>query len=217
MSRFLNELDAKNLLASYGLPMAKSAVGHCAQEARRLAMEMGFPVVMKVLSPDILHKTDAGCVVLGVREPREAEEAYSRILDNARAYDPGAKVDGVLIQEMAPAGLEIILGVKKDPQFGPVVMVGTGGIYVEVFKDIALRLLPITRLDAVEMLEETKLCEMVRGARGRTCDEEALIRALLCLSDAVSSNPEIEEIDINPFFLYEKGARGVDALIKLER
>ena len=215
MSRFLNELDARDLLASCGLPMAKSAVGHSAEEAQRLAGEMGFPVVMKVLSADILHKTDAGCVFLGINNSQEAAEAYARILENAKIYNAGAEIEGVLIQEMAPAGLEVILGVKKDPQFGPVLMVGTGGIYVEVFRDIAFRLLPITRLDAVEMLEETKLCKMVRGARGRTYDEEALIYAMLCMSDAVCGNTEIEEIDINPFFLYEKGARGVDALIKI--
>ncbi len=215
MSTFLNELDAKNLLSQYGVPMAGSFVAHSPAEARQLAAGLPGPSVMKILSPDIQHKTDAGCVFVGVAA-EAAEDTYETILKNAGNYDKNAKIDGVLVQEMAPAGLEVILGMKQDPQFGPVIMAGTGGIYVEVFADIALRLLPISRTDAAEMIAETKLSKILHGARGTVYDEDALIDALMAMSKLVLSKPEIEEIDINPLFLYEKGrgAKGVDALIK---
>lgn len=217
MSKFLNELEAKNLLAEYGVPMAKSFLAVEENEAAELAKRLEFPVVMKVLSADIPHKTEAGCVFVGVKDEGEARETFRRILQNAETYDPQAKLDGVLIQEMAPEGLEVIVGMKKDPQFGPVVMAGTGGIYVEVFRDIALRLLPISRKDAKAMIAETKLGAIIKGARGTKYDEEALIDALLRVSEAVAADPSIQEIDINPLFLYEqgRGAKGVDALIKM--
>ncbi|MEA4963187.1 acetate--CoA ligase family protein [Lutispora sp.] len=217
MSKFLNELDARNLLSQYEISMAKSFLSKTIEEAKEAAQKLELPVVMKILSSDIIHKTEAGCVFVGVKTEEEVEEAFTKICDNANHYNPDAKIDGVLIQEMAPAGLEAIIGMKKDPQFGPVIMVGSGGIYVEVFKDVALRLLPITRLDASKMLTETKLSQIINGARGTVYDKETLINTLLKLSNLIIENPTIEEIDINPFFLYEegKGAKGVDALIKL--
>ncbi|EEG75615.1 acetate--CoA ligase family protein [[Clostridium] hylemonae] len=216
MSRFLNELDAKNLLSEYGVPMAKSMVAGTKEEAVRAAEELEFPVVMKILSADIQHKTEAGCVCLGV-EKEEVEETYEKILENARSYKADAAVDGVLIQEMAAQGLEVIVGMKKDPQFGPVLMTGSGGIYVEVFQDIALRLLPVDRKEAVRMIKETKLYQIIRGARRTEYDLDALVDSLLKVSELAVDQPSIEEIDINPLFLYEKGkgAKGVDALIKI--
>ena len=216
MSRFLNELDAKKLLSEYGVPMAKSRVATTKEEALRIAAEVEFPIVMKILSADIQHKTEAGCVFLGV-EKEEVEEKFAQIMENARAYKADAAIDGVLIQEMAEDGLEVIVGMKKDPQFGPVIMTGSGGIYVEVFKDIALRLLPIDRKEAVKMIKETKLCQIIKGARGTEYDMDALVESLLRVSELVEDQPSVEEIDINPLFLYEKGrgAKGVDALIKI--
>lgn len=217
MSRFLNELDGKNLLAQYGVPMAKSLVATTESEAAEGAEQLKYPLVMKILSSDIQHKTEAGCVFLGIEGAEQVPAVFRKILENARSYAPEARLDGVLLQEMAPPGLEVILGMKKDPQFGPVVIVGTGGIYVEVYKDVAMRLLPIERRDAWQMIGETKLAAIMGGARGTVYDQEALIDALMKLSDAVQANPQIEEIDINPLFLYEKGkgAKAVDALIKL--
>lgn len=216
MSWFLNELDARNLLAKYGVPMAKSAVSHSEEEAEALAQSMDFPVVMKILSSHIIHKTEAGCVFLGVENAEQVRKVYRKILENAKAYDKNATIDGVLIQEMAAKGLEVIVGMKHDPQFGPVIMVGTGGIYVEIFQDVALRLLPITRRDAEDMIAETKLSKILDGARGTVYDKESLIDVLLKLSDAALANPDIQEVDINPLFLYEKGkgVKGVDALIR---
>lgn len=215
MNRNLNEWDAARLLNKHGIPMVKSAVSHSEEDAKSKAQAMNFPVVMKILSSDILHKTEAGCVITGITNPKQVEEAYHKILKNAESYRKDAVVEGVLVQEMAEKGLEVIVGMKHDPQFGPVLLAGTGGIYVEVFEDISLRLLPITRREAKAMLEETRLIKIIRGARGTVYDEDALIDILLRLSDMVLMNPLIREIDVNPLFLYEqgKGAKGVDALI----
>ncbi|MHB1393030.1 MAG: acetate--CoA ligase family protein [Clostridia bacterium] len=217
MSTFLNELDANKLLSSFDIPMAKSFCCKVAEEALLVAEELKFPVVMKILSPDIQHKTEAGCVFIGISSKEQVEKTFELIMKNAKAYNPDAVIDGVLIQEMAEKGLEIIVGMKKDPQFGPVIMAGSGGIYVEVFKDIALRLLPIDRYEAERMLAETKAYQIINGARGKTYDIDKLIDVLLNVSRLIQENDSIEEIDINPFFIYEKGkgGKGVDALIKI--
>ncbi len=217
MSRFLNELEAKELLSASGVPMASSWLAKTKEEAVQMAQKAGFPVVMKILSADIQHKTEAGCVFIGVKSEQEAETVFEMIIEKARVYNPKATIDGVLIQEMASSGLEVIVGMKKDPQFGPVVLVGSGGIYVEVFQDVAMRLVPITKQDAKEMLQETKLYQMIRGARGIVYDEAVLIDTLMKISELVQKHPNIEELDINPLFLYEmgKGAKGVDALIRI--
>lgn len=216
MSRFLNESDAKNLLSEYGVPMAKSRVARTKEETKKVINGMEFPVVMKVLSADIQHKTEAGCVFLGV-ERDKVDEIFDKICNNARSYAPDAVIDGILIQEMADSSLEVIVGMKKDPQFGPVLMVGLGGIYVEVIQDISLRLLPADREEVQRMLTETRLYKIIKGARGTKYDEKALIDALMSVSKVALEEPSVEEIDINPLFLYEegKGAKGVDALIRM--
>lgn len=218
MSRFLNELDANILLSGYEIPMARSFLCQSIEEAAEKAKQLQFPVVMKILSSDILHKTDAGCVFVGVKNEEELKTAFNKILENARAYKSDADIDGVLIQEMADKGLEMIAGMKLDPQFGPTIMVGSGGIYVEVYKDVALRLLPINRPEAEKMLKETNIYKVISGLRGSVFDGEAIIDVLLKLSKLVMENPDIEEIDINPLFVYEKGmgVKGVDALIKMK-
>lgn len=216
MDKFLNELEASKLLSSYGIPMTESKVCKTKEEAILKVEKMNFPLVMKILSPDIQHKTDANCVFLGINSIEEVKINFEKILINARNYNIDARIDGVLIQEMAANGLEVIIGIKKDPQFGPLVMVGLGGIYVEVFKDISLRLIPITRYDAEEMIKETNMYKIIQGARGVKYDEDCLINTILNLSDLIAGQPDIEEVDINPFLLYEegKGGKGVDALIK---
>ncbi len=219
MNKFLNELDANKLLSGYEIPMAKSFLCQSTEDAVEKAKQLQFPVVMKILSSDILHKTDAGCVFVGVRNEEELKTAFQKILENAKAYKPDADIDGVLIQEMADNGLEMIVGMKLDPQFGPTIMVGSGGIYVELYKDVALRLLPINRADAEKMLKEVNIYKVISGLRGRVYDGEAIISVLLKVSKLVMENPDIEEIDINPLFVYEKGqgAKGVDALIKMKK
>lgn len=218
MSRFLNELDANILLSGYEIPMARSFLCQSTEEAVEKAKQLQFPVVMKILSSDILHKTDAGCVFVGVKNEEELKTAFNKILENARAYKADADINGILIQEMADKGLEMIVGMKLDPQFGPTIMVGSGGIYVEVYKDVALRLLPVNRPEAEKMLKETNIYKVINGLRGRVFDGEAIIDVLLKVSKLVMENPDIEEIDINPLFVYEKGigVKGVDALIKMK-
>lgn len=217
MKNFLNELEANKLLSSRDIPMAISKLCKTAEEAISTAEEIGYPVVMKVLSSDILHKTEAGCVFIGVKNREEAEEIYNKIIKNANKYNPKAKINGVLVQEMAKKGLELIIGMKKDPQFGPVIMFGLGGIYVEVFKDIALRLLPLDEKEIVEMIKETKVYEIIQGARGTKYDIDTVVDTIAKISKLVQENSNIDEIDINPFFLYEKGkkGKGVDALVKV--
>lgn len=217
MRRFLNEIEASRLLSSHGIFMAESRACVTKEEAVKEAKRMQFPLVMKVLSSDIQHKTDAGCVFLGIDSIEKVNESFDKIISNAKEYSSDAKIDGILIQEMAEKGLEVIIGMKKDPQFGSVVMTGMGGIYVEVFKDISLRLIPLSYYDAEAMIKETKLYKVIQGARGIKYDMECLIDTILKLSDLAQKNEEIEEIDINPFFLYEegKGGKGVDALIKV--
>lgn len=219
MSRFLNELDANKLLSSYEIPMAQSFLCTNLEDALSKAELLMFPVVMKVLSSDILHKTDAGCVFVGVKDKDELKIYFNKILENAKSYNSNAKIDGILIQEMAEKGLEIIIGMKKDQQFGPTIMVGSGGIYVEVYKDVALRLLPIKRTDAEKMIMETKIYKVIEGLRGKVYDVEAIIETLLKVSKMCMENPNIEELDINPLFVYEKGrgVKGVDALVKIEK
>lgn len=218
MSKFLNELESNKLLSSFDIPMAKSYLCKTINDAEKYAEEIRFPVVMKILSSDILHKTEANCVFVGVNNKEDVRKTFELIMNNGKSYNPKAVIDGVLIQEMAEKGLEVIIGMKTDAQFGPVIMVGMGGIYVEVFKDISLRLLPIGVNDAYEMIMETKLYEIINGARGTNYDMDELVKVLLRVSNLVKENSSISEIDINPFFLYEngKGGKGVDALIRVD-
>jgi acyl-CoA synthetase (NDP forming) len=213
----LDEYNASRIMSEAGIPMAKGVVCKDLDSAIKAAEYYNYPVVIKIASPNILHKTDVGCVKVGIKNKTELTEAYYSILDNATKSNPDAHILGVLVQEMVPQGLELIAGMKRDPQFGPVLMFGMGGIYVEAFQDVALRLIPITRADAVKMIKETRVYKIIQGLRGKEYDLEQVIQMLLKISDLVAENDLIEEIDINPFFLYEKGkgGKGVDALISI--
>ena len=219
-TRALNELESGKLLQSCGLNMVRSILltEGSREELERAAAETGFPVVMKVLSDDILHKTDAGCVILNVGSTEKMQEAYKTILANARAFRADARIQGVLVQQMLPKGLEVLLGVSTDPQFGHVIMAGLGGVLVELLQAVSLRVLPITRTDAEEMIDETPLKKACEGLRGVRYDRGQLVSALLNLSELVQSHPEIREIDLNPLMLYGEGqkATGVDAVVVLE-
>lgn len=213
----LNELEGNRLLSSYGIPMAKAFLARSVDEAIEIAKDIGYPLVLKVLSPQILHKTEAGCVRIGLTDEEEVRKAYDEILKNARKYNPDSKIEGIIVQEMAPDGLELIFGINKDPQFGHTIVFGLGGIYVEVFEDIALRLVPIDRDDAYSMISETKVFKILSGARGKKYDVDEVIDILMKLSKLVQEHKGIQEIDINPFIIYEDGrvGRGVDALVTL--
>ena len=213
----LNEHDSKRLLAQYGIPVtAERLVGDVAQ-AKEAAAEIGYPVVMKVMSPDIAHKSDAGVIRLGVRSDADLAEAFSEILEKAKAFNPDARIDGVLVQEMAGKGVEVIVGMKRDPVFGPSILFGLGGIFVELLRDISLRLPPLTRDAAREMIDQIRGSRLLGGYRGaEPMDLEAVISVLMQVSClALDLGGEIRELDINPLIVFPKGrgAKVLDALI----
>ena len=215
------EHAAKQLLARYGIPVTREELVTSGKNALAVARRIGYPVALKVQSPDIPHKTEAGAVKLGVVSDAQLAEAYDELLTNARAYKPGARIEGVLVAEMAPNGIEAILGAVNDPLFGPAVMFGLGGIFAEVLKDVAFRLAPLTPSEARRMIEEIRGYPVLAGGRGRAvADVDALADALVRLSAAaVDLGENFAELDLNPVFVYEKGRglKAVDALIKPRR
>ncbi|MCI9068694.1 MAG: acetyl-CoA synthetase [Lachnospiraceae bacterium] len=217
MGKALNELESGKLLNDYKIPVVASELltEGSAAAIREAAARTGFPVVMKILSEDILHKTDLGCVKLNIADEEEMRSAYEEIMANAEKGAPKARIQGVLVQQMLPKGFEILLGVSTDPQFGRVIMAGLGGIYVELLQAVSLRILPITRTDALQMIDETPLAKACEGLRGVRYDREEIADALMNLSRLAADHPEIEEIDVNPFVLFGDGRRGtgVDAMV----
>jgi acetyl-CoA synthetase (ADP-forming) len=186
-------------------------------EAVKFAEAIGFPVVLKVVSPDIIHKSDVGGVIVGLKSAGEVRDAYKRILENVKKHRANAKIVGILVQEMAPASTEVIVGAIKDPQFGPALMFGLGGIFVEVLKDVTFRVAPINEDEAREMITEVRAYPLLKGYRNMPpADIEAIIKILLNTSRLVMEHEEIKEVDLNPIMVYEKGAKTVDARIILE-
>ncbi len=215
----LSESQAADILEQYGIPTTKRTVTTSVEEAVQFANEVGYPVVLKVDSPDILHKTEADAIRLNIESEQEVIHAFEEITLNSRNYNPTAKINGISVQEMLPEGIEVIIGATKDPAFGPVIMFGLGGIFVEVFKDISFRVAPLTRNDAIEMIEEVQGYALLRGVRGqKTADINAIIDVLLKVSSLVTEeNTPIKELDINPLIVYENGVKAADAMIVLEK
>lgn len=215
----LGEEDAAELLRCYGFHTLPAAIARSAAEAVECAERMGFPVALKICSPQIIHKSDAGGVEVQLPDGPSVAEAFDRIVRKAGEFAPGAEIEGVLVQKMAPRGEEIILGASKTPGFGHLLMFGLGGIFVEVFRDVVFRLAPIGRNDARRMIRGIKGHAILGGIRGRPLrDEEALEACLASLSDLVCDHPEIKEMDINPLIVHEKGqgATVADCRILLE-
>ncbi len=213
---FLLEPEAKAVCEEYGIPVTKHNVAENASQAVKIAEEIGYPVVLKIVSPDVIHKFDVGGVILDLTSPEEVEDAYRTILRNVAKHKADAKVLGILVQEMAPQSTEVIVGATKDPQFGPALMFGLGGIFVEVLKDVTFRIAPITRQDAQEMISEVKAYPILKGYRGQPpVDTEAIVEILLSTSQIMMDYPQIKELDLNPIMVYEKGAKTVDARIIL--
>ena len=210
--RSLLETEAKELLKEYGIPVPDFKLIKSEDEITELAKEINFPIVMKIISPDIIHKTDAGGVKVGIKDETEARLAYQEIIFQAKKYNKKARISGVIAYTMVPQGTEIIIGVMKDPHFGPVIMFGLGGIFVEVLKDISFRILPIEKRDAEEMITEIKGYEILKGIRGEPPrDIQAIEEVLMKVSKLTMENPEINEIDLNPIFVFEKGLKVIDA------
>jgi acyl-CoA synthetase (NDP forming) len=197
--RVLEAGQARALLQDYGIPTPPEALATSAQEAATLAQQIGFPVVLKLVSPDILHKTDVGGVILGVDDEAAARSGYETLVARAAASHPGAELRGVLVQKMITAGQEVIVGVKRDPTFGPLVMFGLGGVYVEALADVSFRLAPLTSADAWDMLEEVRSAKLLTGLRGKpAADRDALVDLIVRVGRLAADHPEIAELDLNP-------------------
>ena len=214
----LLEPEAKRILALHGAPVSKDGVAATAEEAVALAREIDGPVVLKVVSPDILHKSDAGGVMVGLKTEKQVRQGFSAIMKSASRFDPRAQIRGVLVSPMASPGIEVIIGTKVDDQFGPVIMFGLGGIMVEVLRDVVFRVLPINRATARQMIASIQAAALLDGVRGNPpCDKKALVNLLLFCSELVEAYPEIEEMDLNPVIVHEKGLSIVDARIILKK
>jgi acetyl-CoA synthetase (ADP-forming) len=215
--RNLTEIESKHILSAYQIPTTDVFLARTQEEAVKYAKIIRFPVILKIVSPEITHKSDAGGVKPNLENEKQVIEAYNQIIKNAKRFNPNASVLGVAVQKMVSQGIEVIIGIKRDPQFGPVIMFGVGGILVELFKDISLRLIPINKIDAERMINEIKLHRLLDGYRSyKAVDKSALMSLLMKVSSLVQQCPSIEEMDLNPVFLYPDGAIVVDARIILE-
>jgi len=208
----LTEVEAKAALAEAGIPVGETRLARTREDAQRIAGELGYPVVLKIVSPDIAHKSDVGGVKLNLADAEAVGRAWDEIMASVRAAEPGARIEGVSVQRMAKPGIEVIVGMTTDPQFGPVMMFGLGGIMVEVLKDVSFRLVPLEEKDAAEMIDEIRARPILDGVRGQPGgDIGALRRLLLAVSRFVESHPEGRELDLNPVFVYPDGVVAVDA------
>jgi acyl-CoA synthetase (NDP forming) len=213
----LTEVEAKILLEEAGIPVVATRLARTSQEAVAISREIGFPVVLKIVSPDIIHKSDAGGVKVGLANTTQMLKAYAGIVSNVKKSHPDARIEGISVQKMARPGVEVIIGMSEDAQFGPFVMFGLGGIWVEVLKDVTFRLVPVTARDAAEMVREIKGFDVLRGYRGQEpVDISCLENLIVKVSGFIERNPQIRELDINPLIAWADGAVAVDARIVIE-
>ncbi|MCX9015209.1 MAG: acetate--CoA ligase family protein [Candidatus Methanoperedens sp.] len=211
----LTENDTKKLLAGYGIPVTKGSIAATADEALAIALNIGFPVAMKISSPDIPHKSDVGGVVLNVGK-EDVRTKYNELVSRITKTVPQARIEGVLVQQMAQPGHEVIIGLKKDAQFGHALMFGLGGIFVEVYKDVSFRIAPIDRNEAVGMISEIKGYPILKGIRGKkAADINAIADVLVSVSE-MAGKENIIELDINPLVAFENGVIAVDARAMVE-
>lgn len=214
---FLTELESKQILKEAGIDTTEIRLACTKEESVSHSKELGFPVVLKIASPDILHKTDVGGVKLSLNNEEDVGNAYDEIISAAKEHEPAAKIQGISVQHMARPATEVIIGMSKDPQFGSVLMFGLGGILVEVLKDVSFRIVPLTRRDAREMIGDLKGYPILEGYRGQEpANITVLEEMLLKVSGFVEGQPEIKELDINPIFAYRDGALAIDARVILE-
>ena len=213
----LTEVEAKGLLGEAGIPVVQTELAHSKKEAISISQAIGFPIVLKIVSPDISHKSDVEGVKLGLQNSTQVSKAYTQMMTSIRKNFPKARIGGVSVQRMAPPGVEVIIGMTKDPQFGPLLMFGLGGILVEVLKDVSFRIVPVSRKDAREMITNIKGYPLLKGYRGQEpADIPFLEEMMMKVSEFVEKNPEVKELDLNPVFAYRNGALTIDARIILE-
>lgn len=212
----LTEMESKELLGSLGIPTTQMKLATSEEQAVALSREIGYPCVLKVSSADITHKSDAGGVKVGLTGEEQVAAAYQVILASCREKFPEADIEGVTVQNMAAPGLEVIIGMATDPQFGPVLMFGLGGVWVEVLKDVSFKIVPLTRADAANAIREIRAARLLDGFRGsQPVDTAALEDILLRVSEFVAKTPQVKEMDLNPIFAYPEGAIAVDARVIL--
>jgi acetyltransferase len=209
--------EAARVAAAYGVSVAPLGLATSPNEAARMAEEYGFPVVLKIASPKIMHKTDIGGVRLNLTSAEEVRQSFTEIMDNARRYLPQVTPHGVEVQKMMPKGRELIVGMNRDLVFGPMIMFGMGGVYVNLLKDVAFRLAEnLGRAEATAMIKETKAYTLLRGFRGESpADFEAVVTVLQQVARLCVDFPEISELDVNPLFAYEEGVSGLDVKITI--
>lgn len=213
----LTEVESKALLRKAGIPVVEARLARSKKEAVSISKDMGFPVVLKISSPDVIHKSDSGGVKLGLANATQVGKAYTEIVSSVKKAFPGAVIEGVSVQKMAPPGVEVIIGMSKDPQFGPVLMFGLGGILVEVLKDVSFRIVPVSERDAAEMIREIKGYPILEGYRGqKPASIPALEELIVKVSSFLEKNLQIKELDLNPVFAYPDKAVAVDARIILD-
>ncbi len=215
----LLEHEAYEVLKAYDLPVPKAGLARSVDEAVKLANKIGYPVVLKIVSPDIVHKSDVGGVKINLRSEEDVKRAYEEIMKSVKEKAPGAKITGILVQEMVPEGLEVIVGATRDPTFGPVLLFGLGGIFVEVLKDVSFRIAPVTRYDAESMLTEIKAAKLLEGYRGMPPrDKEALVKIIMNLSKFMEEQESVSDVDLNPIMAFEvgKGAKIADARVLIK-
>ncbi|MEM5801850.1 MAG: acetate--CoA ligase family protein [Candidatus Aenigmatarchaeota archaeon] len=212
----LLEHEAYQVLNFYKIATPKWFLAKSKQEAVNFAEKIGYPVVLKIVSKDIIHKSDVGGVFIDLLNKEAVAKAYDQIMKNVKENAPKAKIEGIIVYEMVQKGKEVIVGGLKDAQFGQIIMFGSGGVLVELLEDVSFRVLPITKKDAEEMFYETKVSRVLKGYRGKLLDVKAVINLILKTAKLLEDNPEIKELDINPVMVLEKGAYPVDARIILE-
>ena len=204
--------EAKKLLETWNIPVTETKIAKNQKEAIQAANSIGFPVVMKIFSPDVVHKSDSGGVITDLRTEKEVIQAFDKMMENHRKSKSPVRIDGVIIEKML-SGVEVIIGVTKDPQFGHVLMFGMGGVLVELLKDISFRLIPIDPVDAKEMIREVKGYPLLEGFRGQKGSIETLENIMLKVSTLIVQHPEIIEMDLNPVFTFSSGSIAADARI----
>lgn len=214
--KVLNEIEAKEVLKDAGIPVVETLLATNEQEALKISAQLGYPIALKICSNDIIHKTEANGIALNLANDKDVSDAYNQIIASAKARFPDASIEGVAVQKMVPGGVEVIAGMTRDPQFGPMIMFGLGGIFVEILKDVSFRIVPLEKADVLEMISEIKGRPLLEGARGaEPVNMDSIVDTLLKLSDLVENNPDIAELDMNPMFASSQGVIAVDARIIL--
>lgn len=212
--KLLTIAESQVILERHKIPFVKNIFVKYSDEATAAARKIGFPVALKIVSPDVSHKTELGAVQLNLQNEEEVTQTFKKIVASVRKKQPRASISGFLVQQMA-GGVEVLVGGKKDAQFGQTIAFGAGGVFVEVYDDISFRVVPITKTDAEQMIREVKAYKILRGYRGKNYDTAALEKILLNVSEMLDKHQEIAELDINPIFVREKDAVAVDARVLL--